>query len=139
MADESVLFLDLPDDRVGATDQRQAIVDPEIVGLGALPEDPPQLHTLWRPRFPHGRAIRPVLDASPRQHLLASGAERGVRHPRRSEMVRSLFPRLLVCLRHMHMARQEGTQHGAGVTTLLPELAPGSEFLGNHRVNINVL
>src|SRR2546425_206088 len=78
-------------------------------------------------------------DASPRQHRLSDGAERGVCHTRGSEMGRGLFSRLLVSLRHMYMARQEGARHGAGVTTLLPELAPGGEFLGDYRVDIDVL
>src|SRR2546425_12395444 len=78
-------------------------------------------------------------DASPRQHRLSDGAEHGVCHTRGSEMGRGLFSRLLVSLRHMYMARQEGARHRAGVATLLPELAPGGKFLGDHWVNIDVL
>ena len=48
VADEVMLLLDLADDCVGTTDQSQAVINPEIVGLGPLPEDPTQLQTLWR-------------------------------------------------------------------------------------------
>src|SRR5262245_30274132 len=54
-------------------------------------------------------------------------------------MWRCLLPCLLIRLRHMHMARQKGARHGASVTTFFPELAPGSEFLSNDRVDIDIL
>src|SRR5262245_12829742 len=139
VADEVMLLLDLTNDRVGAADQRQAIVDPEIVGPGALPEDPAQLQALWCSGFPSVHAVRPIPGAGPCDRVLSGGTESGVRHTRRGEMFGGLCLRLCVSLRDMHMARQEGARHGAGVTTLLPELAPGSEFFGDHWVNIDVL
>src|SRR5262245_27354006 len=75
VADEGVLLLDLADNRVGAADQRQAVVDPEIVGLGALPEDPAQLKTLRCARLPGVHAVRPVAVASLGDHLLCRSAK----------------------------------------------------------------
>src|SRR5262245_32518044 len=139
VADEVMLLLDLTNDRVGAADQRQAIVDPEIVGPGALPEDPAQLQALWCSGFPSVHAVRPIPGAGPCDRVLSGGTESGVRHTRRGEMFGGLCLRLCVSLRDMHMTRQEGARHGTGMTTLLPELAPGSEFFGDHRVDIDVL
>src|SRR5262245_47266094 len=139
VADEVMLLLDLAHDCVGAADQGQAVVDPEIVGPGALAEDPAQFEALWRTGFPSIHAIRPIPAAGARDGVLGGGTESGVRHTRRGEMFGSLCLRLLVRLRHMHMPRQEGAWHGSGVPTLLPELAPGGKFFGDHRVNIDVL
>src|SRR6266536_4262060 len=134
-----MLLSDLADDRIRAADQGQAVVDPEIIGLGPLLEHPPQLKTLWCPRFPDVPAIRPIPHAGPRDHVLSGCAESGLRHTRRGEMLRGLCLCLLVRLRHMHMARQEGARQGAGVTTLFPELTPGGEFLGDHGSDMDVL
>src|SRR5215471_8216950 len=139
MADEVMLLLDLAYDRVGAADQRQAVVDPEIVGPGALAEDSAQFEAFWRTGFPGVHAVRPIPAAGARDGVLGVGAERGVRHTRRGEMFCSLCLRLLVSLRNMHMTCQEGTRHRAGMPTLLPELAPGGKFFGDHRVDIDVL
>src|SRR5215510_5645570 len=134
-----MLLLDLANDRVGTADQSQAVVDPEIVGPGPLPEDPAQLQALGRTSLPSVHAVRPIPAAGPRNRVLCGGTESGVRHTRRGEMFGGLCLRLGVSLRDMHMPRQEGTRHGAGVTTLLPELAPGGEFFGDHRVDVDVL
>src|SRR5215813_8466574 len=127
VANEVMLLLDLAHDRVGAADQRQAVVNPEIVGPGALAEDPAQLEALWRTGFPSIHAIRPIPAAGARDGVLGSGTESGVRHTRRGEMFGSLCLRLLVSLCDMYMSRQESTWHGSGVPTLFPELAPGSK------------
>src|SRR5262245_29563748 len=135
VADEVMLLLDLAHDRVGTANEGQAIVNPEIVGPGALPKDPAQFQALWRTGFPRVHAVRPIPTASPRDRVLDGGAESGVRHTRRREMFGCLRLCLGICLRDMHMPCQEGARHGAGVTTLLPELAPGGKFFGDHRVD----
>src|SRR6266851_6936907 len=124
VADEVMLLLDLANDRVGTADQRQAVVDPEIVGPGALPKNSAQLEALWRTGFSSVHAVRPIPAAGPRDRVLCGGTESGGRHTRRGEVFGGLCLRLCVSLRDMHMTRQESTRHGAGVTTLLPELAP---------------
>src|SRR6266699_2554192 len=63
VAYQVMLLLDLADDCVGAADQGQAVVDPEIIGLGPLLEHPPQLKTLWCTRFPNVPAIWPISHA----------------------------------------------------------------------------
>src|SRR5262245_9397541 len=139
VADEVMLLLDLAYDRVGTAHQGQAVVDPEIVGLGPLSEHPTQLKALWCTSFPSIHAVRSIPAASPRNRVLCGGAESGLRHARRGEMFCGFSLRLCVGLRHMYMPRQEGARHGTGVTTLLPELAPGGKFFGDHRVDIDVL
>src|SRR4029453_4565103 len=134
-----MLLLDLAHDRVGTAHEGKAVVDPEIVGLGPLPENPTQLKALWRTGFPSIHAVWSIPAASPRNRVLCGGAESGIRHTRRGEMFCGLGLRLRVGLRHMYMPRQEGARHGASVTTLLPELAPGGKFFGDHRVDIDVL
>src|SRR4029450_10108720 len=137
VADEVMLLLDLAHDRVGTAHEGQAVVDQEIVGLGPLPETPPQLKALWRTGFPSIHAVRSIPAASPRNRVLCGGAESGPPHTRRGEMFCGLGLRLRVGLRHMYMPRQEGARHGASVTTLLPELAPGGKFFGDPRVDID--
>src|SRR5262245_2045525 len=134
-----MLLLDLANDRVGTTDQGQAIVDPEIVGLGQLPENPAQLKALWCTSLPSVHTVWPIPAAGPRDCVLCGGAESGSRHTRRGEVFCGLCLRLCVSLRYMHMTRQESARHGAGMTILLPELAPGGKFFGDHRVDIDVL
>src|SRR5262245_58778191 len=90
VADEVMLLLDLAYDRAWAADQGQAVVDPEIVGPGALPEDPAQLKALWRTVFPSIHAVWPIPAAGPRDRVLGGGTESGLRHTRRGEMCRGL-------------------------------------------------
>src|SRR5439155_20023714 len=94
VADEVMLLLDLAYDRVGTTNQGQAIVDPEIVGLRPFPEDPAQLKALLRTGFPSVHAVRPVSAAGPRNPVLCRGAESGLRHTRRRDMLGGLGLRL---------------------------------------------
>src|SRR5262245_9385930 len=119
VADEVMLLLDLAYDRVGTAHEGQTVVDPEIVGLGPLPENPTQLTALWRTGFPSIHAVRSIPAASPRNRVLCGGTESVVRHTRRGEMFCGLGFCLRVGLRDMHMTRQEGARHGASVTTLL--------------------
>src|SRR5262245_53503458 len=139
VADEVMLLLDLAYDRIGTANEGQAVVNPEIVGLGPLPEDPTQLKALWRTGFPSVHAVRPIPAAGLPDRVLSGGAESGVCPTRRGEVFCGPCPRLGVRLRDMHMPRQEGARPGTGVPTLLPELARGGEFFGDHRINIDVL
>src|SRR2546430_8651767 len=88
VADEVVLLSDLPDHCVGAADQCEAVVDPEIVGLRPLPEHPTQLKTLWSARFTGISAIWPGPHAALRHHLASSAAKFGVCCTRGDEMGR---------------------------------------------------
>src|SRR5919109_527567 len=96
VADQGMLLLDLPDHRIGAADQRQAVVDPEIIGLRPLAEYPTQLKTLWSTRLPSISAIRPWRHAALRRHLASGAAEFGVRRTRGGEMGGGFFPGLFV-------------------------------------------
>src|SRR5262245_3109159 len=105
VADEVMLLLDLAYDHVGTANEGQAVVYPEIVGLGAFPKDPAQLKALWRTSFPSVHAVRPIAAAGPRDHVLCGGAESGVCHTRCGEVFCGLCLRLCVSLRDMHMTR----------------------------------
>src|SRR4029453_4170168 len=96
VADEVMLLLDLAYDRIGTANEGQAVVDPEIVGLGRLPEDPAELQALWCTGSPRVQRVRPIPAAGLRDHVLCGGAESGVCHTRCGEVFCSLCLRLCV-------------------------------------------
>src|SRR4029453_7414446 len=86
VADEGVLLSDLSDHCVGAADECEAVVNPEIVGFTPLPENATQLKTLWSARFHGISAIWPGPHAALRHHLTSGAAEFGVCCARGGEM-----------------------------------------------------
>ena len=104
VADEVMLLLDLAHDRVGTADQRQAVVDPEIVGLGPLPETRRSSRRsgvpaspVYMPSGPYPRRVRAIVSCAV---ALKAGsairAWRDVRRPLPSPVRQSL--------RHAHAA-----------------------------------
>src|SRR5262245_10578292 len=65
VASELLLRFELADDRVGAADEGQTIVDPEVVGLRAFLKHPPQLPPLRRRSLQRLTLGRPKADPRP--------------------------------------------------------------------------